>query len=192
MELGEKQSMKKITALSIFFLILLPLCANSFRFSFVWEQTITATSSLEIMVYDTENDTPLLNDTKNLERVDSIQNVAKIKYISTAGGIHTFSYKATPLTSLDDTGVAYGYNLFFNYAEEGQVTQETVIEVGDDPSPSAIYPRGVIDATITMDFGRGGINTAHYIYVRAELDSLEGMKANANYSSTIIIERTTE
>ena len=185
--------MKKIIALSILFLMLLPLCANSFRFSFVWEQTIIPTSNLDILVYDTESDTLLPDETKNLDRITNVtQNVAKIRYKTTAGGIHTFSYTATPLTSLNDEGHAFGYDLFFNYAEEGQTTQAVLIEVGDDPSPSAIYPRGVLDATITMNLGRGGNDSPHYIYVQAQLNSLEGMKTNANYSSTITIERTTE
>lgn len=182
--------MKKITLMTLFFFSLLSLYANSFRFSFVWEQTVESSSSIEIMTYDTENDIILPNNTKNLDRIASVQDVAKIKYISTAGGIHTFSYKASPLTSPDDV-TAYPYNLFFNYAEEGQTTQEAVIEMGADPNPSSYYPNGVIDATITMDFGRGGISTPHYIFVRAELTDIESMKANANYSSTVIIERTT-
>ncbi len=169
-------------------LIIASLSADSFRFSFFWSKTIDATSSIEILVYDTDNDTPLANKTKNLQKITTIQEVAKIKYISTAGGIHTLSYKATPFTSPNDEGTAYPYNLFFHFVEEGQSTQEAIIEVGDDSSKT--YPNGILEASTTINLGRGGNTDPHYVYIRAELTDIENFKSDANYASTVIIERT--
>ncbi len=177
---------KQLFILIVFSSILASLYADSFRFSIVWDKVIE--SQTAITVVDYSDDTTI--STKALNQVSTKQNVARIKYTSNEGGIHTLSYKATPLMSNDDD-TAYAFNLFFNYTESG-IEDTAVIEVGNDSSKT--YPNGVIEAKTEMNMGQGGqdgIDNPRYIYIQVQVTSLESMQTNVQYTSTITIERQT-
>ena len=66
---------------------------DSVSFDIVWRHNVNATTTISIL--DFAGESPLPDDTKNLEGVDTRQNVCMIHYSTNAGGIHTLAYRAT-------------------------------------------------------------------------------------------------
>ena len=180
--------MKK-AAIIIVLALMVPLClfAESYRFSIVWEKLIAPNTSLTVVNLDDTDE--VANHEKELDITSAVQDVARIQYISTEGGIHVLSYKATPLMNNDDSK-GYSFNLFFKFTENGETnTQE--IQVGTNKSLS--YPIGAsVYASTSINQGRGGDQTPKYILIQAELleATINSMQTDVTYSSTITIERT--
>ena len=183
MELGEKQSMKKITALSIFFLMALSCLfagTDTVTFGIVWRHNVNANTTISILDYSGES--PLADDTKEMEDTDVRQNVCMIRYASNAGGTHTLSYRATSLqTQNQDSSV--GYKLYFTFEE-----QLGVIEVGDDIGTT--YPAEANSVYTTFNVPYGSTESHVFeVFVTAELTHIEDIRLETAYSSTVTIER---
>lgn len=177
---------KKALLLIVFLFSLVSLCADSFRFSIVWDKVVDSETTLSVV--NLENDSEVENHSKDLEIVSTVQDVARIKYASNEGGIHVLSYKATPLMNNSDQD-GHSFNLFFRYTEDDS-TDVQEIQVGTNKSIT--YPNGSVVAATSINMGQGGSLTPRYILIQAELPdiSVDSMLTNVKYSSTITIERT--
>lgn len=177
---------KKALILIVLLISLASLCADSFRFSIVWDKVIESETTLSVV--NLENDSEVENHSKDLEIVSTVQDVARIKYASNEGGIHILSYKATPLMNNSDQS-GHSFNLFFKYTENDS-TDVQEIQVGTNKSLT--YPSGSVKAETSINMGQGGTMTPKYVLIQAELPdvSVDSMLTNVKYTSTITIERT--
>ena len=177
---------KKALILIVLLISLASLCADSFRFSIVWDKVIESETTLSVV--NLENDSEVENHSKDLEIVSTVQDVARIKYASNEGGIHVLSYKATPLMNNNDQS-GHSFNLFFKYTENDS-TDVQEIQVGTNKSLT--YPSGSVKAETSINMGQGGTMSPRYVLIQAELPdvSVDSMLTNVKYTSTIIIERT--
>ena len=180
-------SVKKITLLSIFFLVIALPClfasSETFGFDILWRHFVSASTTVQILEYDASGSLP--DNEKNLESDSSVQNVALLRYTSNEGGIHTLSYKATTLKT-DDNSSHVGYQLFFDY--EGRVVS---ILVGDDLGTT--YPEEYHSAKTTKKIPFGSASSiVSDIFIRAILTDYDAMRASSTYRSTVTIERITE
>ena len=164
-------------------LIVFSVCAESFRFSIVWQHTIASEVSLSVVEYT--EDTAL--STKALTQTTALQNVARIKYSTNEGGTHTLSYKATPLISNNDDN-GYGFIIYFKYPAS-EPTSTATINVGTEKTLT--YPTGQISESAKTDLamGESGEDSTQYVAIQVQITDLESMKQNTQYGSTITIER---
>ena len=165
------------------------LYADSFRFSIVWDKTVTSITSLSVVVREGSVETDI--ETKELVIDSAIQDVAEVKYVSTEGGTHVLSYKATTLTNNTESS-GHSFNLFFVYTDENSVEDTQVIQVG--PDKTRTYPVGSGEAATQINMGQGGahnVNNPKYVQIRVQLpeSTINSMQVGT-YSSTITIERT--
>ena len=183
-EFEERKLMKKILILSISFFIAL-FCAfavgtDTVTFGIVWRHNVGATTTISILDYSGEN--PLENDTKDMEEIDTRQNVCMIRYSTTAGGTHTLAYRATSLQTANQSS-SVGYKLYFTFEE-----QLGVIEVGDDLGTN--YPAEANSVYTTFNVPYGSSESQIFdVFVTAELTHIEDMQLEIQYSSTVTIER---
>lgn len=161
--------------------------ATSVRFSIVWDNTVESITQLSIIRYDDENETAI--QSQALQIVNTEQPVAKIKYASNLGGIHTLSYYATTLTNNSDPK-GHAYYLFFEYTENNTTNRQD-IQVG--PDKTATYPDGTtVTAKTSMDMGQGGSLTPRYITIKAQLpnQTIDDLLVDVTYTSTVTVVRT--
>ena len=168
---------------TVLFLSIASLCAESFRFSIVWQYQVASEVSLSVVEYT--EDTAL--STKALTQTTALQNVARIKYSTNEGGTHTLSYKATPLISNNDDN-GYGYIIYFKYPAS-EPTSTATINVGTEKTLT--YPTGQISESAKTDLamGESGVDSTQYVAIQVQITDLESMKQNTQYGSTITIER---
>ena len=163
-------------------LIIFSICAESFRFSIVWQYQVASEVSLSVVEYT--EDTAL--STKALTQTTALQNVARIKYSTNEGGTHTLKYYATPLMSNDDNN-GYGYIIYFKYPAS-EPTSTATINVGTE---NTTYPTGQISesAKTSLAMGESGVDSTQYVAIQVQITDLDSMKQNTQYGSTITIER---
>lgn len=168
---------------ALLFLIVFSICAESFRFSIVWQYQVASEVSLSVVEYT--EDTAL--STKALAQTTALQNVARIKYSTNEGGTHTLKYYATPLMSNDDNN-GYGYVIYFKYPAS-EPTSTATINVG--PDKTLTYPTGQISESAKTDLamGESGEDSTQYVAIQVQITNLDSMKQNTQYGSTITIER---
>ena len=176
--------MKKTLVLSILFFMAL-FCTfadgtDSVSFDIVWRHNVNATTTISIL--DFAGESPLPDDTKNLEGVDTRQNVCMIHYSTNAGGIHTLAYRATSLqTAAKDSSV--GYRLYFSYED-----QLAVLEVGDDVGTT--YPAEANSVYNTFEVPYGSASSVIFdVLVNAVLNNIDDFNPEIQYTSTVTIER---
>ena len=184
MESEERKLMKKILILSISFFMAL-FCAfaagtDTVTFDIVWRHNVNSVTTISILDYSGES--PLQDDTKNLDEVGTRQNVCLIKYSSNAGGIHTLTYRATALQTANHDS-AVGYKLYFTYED-----QIAVLEVGDDIGTTYPAEANSVYNTFEVPFGSSD-SVVFDVFVNAELNSIEDFHLETKYTSTVTIER---
>lgn len=178
--------MKKIMTIVLFSIIMASSClfavTDTFKFNMVWRHIVGASTTITLMDYEAVGVLP--DSKKDLEPVDTEQNVARIRYTTNEGGIHTLAFKATTLKTDDDSSHV-GFKLFFDY--EGRIS---VLSVGDELN--TYYPEEVNSVTTVFNVPFGSASdTVADIFVRAILTELDEMQSSVAYKSTVTIERIT-
>ena len=178
--------MKKIMTIVLFSIIMASSClfaaTETFKFNMVWRHIVGGTTTMSIMDYDATGVLP--DSEKELTPVDTEQNVARIRYTTNEGGIHTLAFKATALKT-DDNSSHVGFRLFFDY--EGRIA---VLNVGDELN--TYYPEEVNSVTTVFNVPYGSASsTVADVFVRALLTEIDEMQSSVAYKSTVMIERIT-
>ena len=176
---------KKAMFLIIAILCAASLYADSFRFSIVWENTVSSESYLSVVSTDDETSTVT---SKELSLTIDEQSVAKVKYRSNEGGTHTIYYRATPLEA---DGDSKGYRFILRFYDPATETLQARIDVGD--RKGLTYPTGSLADTAysSLDMGQSGSFENKYVLMTVQLLELDIMPIDRQYTSTITIVRQT-
>lgn len=145
--------------------------SSSFGFGIVWNKTNDEQTSLQIYDYNGEQ----LITSKTIE-TSIMQEICLVRFSSNKGGIHTISYKATPLIC---GSLKAGYVLYFT--NNGTSTE---LDVGVEAD---IYPTdSTVASIINIPFGKGTVSSD--ILITGIVDKLDSA-GPGEYSATITIER---